>query len=80
MNTPKAIITRNKRKQQTCKTYTIKFDYSHLSVEQLRNLNMLFLEAKWLYNAQLSSPDIFTFDYKTKEVQILDKNKHFATR
>ena len=80
LNTPKAIATRNRRKNQICKTYTVKVDYSHLSKNQLNYLNMLFIEAKWLYNAQLSSSNIFTFDYKTKEIQILDKDKQLVKR
>ena len=75
-----SIDTLEKRKHQTCKVYTCKVDYSHLSKTQLNHLNRLFLEAKWLCNAQLASSDIFHFDYKVKEVLILNKDKQTELR
>jgi transposase len=41
---------------------------------------MLFIEAKWLYNYQLSLEDIFSFSYKTKEVEILNREKQKEKR
>lgn len=66
--------TRLRRTEQTCKVYELKIDKSHLSKEKLLHLNRLFLEAKWLYNYQLSQENVFEFDYKVKEVQILNKD------
>ncbi len=57
-------LTKERRKNQICKTYEVKFDYSHLSKEKLNYLNRLFLEAKWLYNYQLSQEDVFNVDFK----------------
>jgi len=65
--------TKEKRKIQVCKVYTVKFDKSHLSKDKLQFLNMLFLEAKWLYNYQIATDNIFNFDYKIKEVEAKDK-------
>jgi transposase len=65
--------TREKRKTQVCKVYTVKFDKSHLSKDKLNFLNMLFLEAKWLYNYQISTNNIFNFNYKIKEVEAKNK-------
>jgi len=66
--------TREKRKTQVCKVYTVKFDKSHLSKDKLTFLNMLFLEAKWLYNYQIATDNIFDFNYKTKI------DNHLSTR
>jgi transposase len=72
--------TKEKRKTQICKVYTIKFDKSHLSKEKLNWLYRLFLEAKWIYNSQLSSDDIFSYSDKIKEVEILNKDKQIEKR
>jgi transposase len=61
-------ITQNRR------TYIIKFDLSHLSKAKLHYLNMLFVEAKWLYNYILSTGDIFAYDAKSNIVITLDKD------
>jgi putative transposase len=67
--------TKEKRKSQTCKVFELKFDVSHLSKVKLDYMRTLFLEAKWLYNFQLSSPDIFKVSDKTRLVEILNKDK-----
>jgi transposase len=64
--------TREKRESQVCKVYEVKVDRSHLSQDKIRFLSMLFLEAKWLYNYQIST-DIFNFNYKTTAITSLDK-------
>lgn len=72
--------TSEKRKNQICKTYKVKFDKSHLSKEKIKYLNALFLEAKWIYNFCLSQEDIFKVSDKIKEVEILNKNKEKELR
>lgn len=72
--------TRNRRKTQICKSYELKFDKSHLSKEKLDYLNMLFLEAKWLYNSILSLEGVFNFDTKIKTIFVLNKNKEREER
>ncbi|MBR1438009.1 MAG: hypothetical protein IJ587_05670, partial [Synergistaceae bacterium] len=42
--------TREKRKNQICRVYRVKIDFSHLNNMQRVRLKMLFVEAKWLYN------------------------------
>ncbi len=64
--------TREKRKHQFCKVYTIKFDMSHLNSTTFAHLNRLFLEAKWYYNNILS--DVFEADDKLKEVTVKVKD------
>jgi putative transposase len=67
--------TKEKRKSQTCKVYQLKIDVSHCSKYTLHHLNMLFIEAKWLYNHIVALPSAFSFDPKTRIVDILNKNK-----
>ncbi len=68
--------TKEKRKSQVCRVYKFKIDKSHLNSESKHVLNMLFLEAKWLYNHILSQDDIFNlgFDYKIQEVPVKVKD------
>ena len=70
---------RLRRNAQICKVYTCKFDYSHQSDEKLHYLKSIYLEAKWLYNAQLASGDIFTFPRSIKQVAGFDKARNIVT-
>jgi len=72
--------TRERRKSQDCKVFEVKFDKSHLSKEKLNHLKMLFIEAKWLYNYQLSLEDIFDLSYKIKEVEVLNRERQKEKR
>ena len=84
--------TRQRRQNQTCKVFELKFDLSHLSTSKLNSLNDLFKETKWLYNHILAlnkesggsegSEDfnIFKFNPLVKEVNILDQNRQLITR
>lgn len=75
-------LTREKRQSQVCRSYQLKIDRSHLSNDKARQLKMLFVEAKWLYNYQLSLPDdkIFDRDWKNKKVTVLNKDKQPEAR
>jgi len=72
--------TRIRRKSQICKVFEIKFDKSHLSKQKLNYLNMLFVEAKWIYNHQLASKDIFKYSDKIKTVEVLTVGKDLELR
>ena len=75
--------TRLKRKEQVCRVFRLKIDFSHLNMQQRTALKMLFVEAKWLYNDALtfmSNQDINDYDYKVKTVHGLDKDKNTVTR
>ena len=65
--------TREKRKSQTVKIYSLKIDESHLNITQKQWINKIFLEAKWFYNYIIGRDDLFTLDLKIKNV--LCKNK-----
>ena len=70
--------TKLRRKQQLCRVYHVKIDFSHLNRYKQKAIKMLFVEAKWLYNDVLTftnTRDINEYDYKVTEVHVLDKNK-----
>ena len=71
--------TRIRRKDQVCRTYELKVDKSHLSVEMRSQLKRLFLEAKWLYNhllaqGKLDRDKLWNADYKAQAVKVKVKN------
>ena len=78
----KGKLTREKRKSQICRVYRVKIDSSHLNEAQKTHLNMLFVEAKWLYNNALTfmnDHDINDYDTATHTVNGLDKDKQPVT-
>src|SRR3972149_6906043 len=72
--------TKLRREQQDCKVFELKFDKSHLSGKKLEFLNMLFIEAKWIYNYILSQDSVFKYDYKNKKVIVLNKDREQEER
>ncbi len=74
------LLTKNRRKSKSCKTYSCKIDKSHLSSYSSNFLKMIFLEAKWFSNDILSSGDVFNYNYKNKLVAIKNKNKEFEVK
>ena len=71
--------TRERRKSQTCISYELKIDISHLGRTRVKNLNRIFLEAKWFYNYILSEDDIYNQDYRINRVKIKVKD-HYEDR
>jgi transposase len=69
--------TRERRKSQICKVYTLKIDKSHLSKQQSKFLYKVFIEAKWFYNYLLNQEDVFNNSHICKdkeiEIKVLDK-------
>lgn len=77
--------TKQRRKLLCCKTYELKFDMSHMSNENIKSMNLLFIEAKWLYNHILSLDqsdefDIFKFNPLIRDVKTLDHDKNVIER
>ena len=78
--------TKERRKFLACKTFETKLDKSHLSKQKLNELNLLFTEAKWLYNhiLQLDQKDetfnVFEFDPLIDEVDAKDKDGNPITK
>jgi putative transposase len=62
--------TKERRKEQTCHVYELKVDKSRLSSSLRLSLSQLFREAKWFWNAALSSESFFDFDPSVKEVSV----------
>ena len=71
--------TKERRQSQTCRTFEVKIDTSHLNTHSKDQLKRLFLEAKWLYNYILSQNRVFDMDYKLSEVPVKVKDI-FETR
>ena len=74
-----------RHKMMICKTYELKVDASHLSIETTRVLRLLFLEAKWFYNDMLfrsrqEGGNIWTSDYKRTEVLAKSKDGEFESK
>ena len=70
--------TREKRKHQVCKVFTVKIDESRLTAKQAEQLKMIFVEAKWMYNDALTfskDNNIADYDTKTKTVTVFNKDK-----
>ena len=74
--------TKQKRKSQVCRVYRIKIDLSHLNKAQILRLQMIFVEAKWLYNDTISfmnDHDVNEYDPQKLTVQGLDKDRNPVT-
>ena len=71
--------TRQRRSEMRVVTYVLKITKSKCNREQKEDLKMCFLEAKWLYNSELSKGDWDAFDRNAKfaTVKVGDK---FETR
>ena len=64
--------TRARRKQKRPFVFECKISKKKLTREQKEALERLFLEAKWFYNAMISSLEgVFKFDTKRKTVDVL---------
>ncbi|MBI2648188.1 MAG: transposase, partial [Thaumarchaeota archaeon] len=64
-----------------CKTYQLKIDRSYLSKETLNALRLLFVEAKWFYNATVAAKrNGDRLDYRMKEVLAKGRNGEFEVR
>ena len=67
--------TRQRREDMQIITYVLKITKRKCNREQKEDLKMFFLEAKWLYNAELAKGDWEKFDRnaKTASVKIGDE-------
>jgi transposase len=67
-------LTREKRKSQVVKVYTLKVDESHLNILQKQWIHRIFLEAKWFYNYAIGRDDLFSLDLKIKNVLVKNRD------
>ncbi len=72
--------TKGKRACQVCKVFPLKVVISHLNKSEQEILKMFFVEAKWLYNHILSTGKPFEYDYKNKNVVVLNKDREAEER
>lgn len=56
------------------RAYELKIDKSHLNKDTLHQLNIMFLEAKWLLNYTISQDNIYDVDYKINKVPVKVKD------
>ena len=63
-------LTKDKRKNQTCKVFECKIDRSHLSDAAQSHLFNLFKEAKWFYNHCLSLDAVDEIDTTVHSVPV----------
>lgn len=56
------------------RSYELKIDRSHLNKNMKEQLNMMFLEAKWLCNYAISQDNIYDVDYKINKVPVKVKD------
>jgi len=75
------IETQKRRQNQILKVYEVKVDCHHISKEDFKKLNHLFVETKWIQNDVIASGDIFKYDYKQhRKIINFDRDKNEVER
>mgnify|MGYP000974175633 FL=1 len=75
------IETQKRRQNQILKVYEVKVDCHHISKEDFKKLNHLFVETKWIQNDVIASNDIFKYDYKQhRKIINFDKDRNEVER
>ena len=73
--------TQKRRQNQILKVYEVKVDCHHVSKEDFKKLNHLFVETKWIQNDVIASNDIFKYDYKQhRKITGFDKDRNEIKR
>ena len=71
--------TKERRKSQKCFVFSTKIDYRKLNKLQKEQLQMLFIEGKWMYNDILNFMNnggkLSAYDTKKKTVLVKQKDK-----
>lgn len=71
--------TREKRKSQSCKVYSLKIQESSLNNSQKQFLSKVFIEAKWFYNHILSHENVFDTNIRkdtSVNIKVLDHQEN----
>ena len=75
------IETQKRRQNQILKVYEVKVDCHHVSKEDFKKLNHLFVETKWIQNDVIASGDIFKYDYKQhRKIINFDRDRNEVER
>lgn len=75
------LATKERRKTQKCFVFSTKIDYRKLNKSQKEQLQMLFVEAKWVYNDiinHLQDNELSSWDGKKKSVMVKQKDGSFV--
>lgn len=67
--------TRLRHSTMDCKPFELKITDNKLTTFVRQHLKMIFHEARWFYNDMLASENISEYDYKKKEVIVLNKDR-----
>ena len=77
------LATKERRKTQKCFVFSTKIDYRKLNKSQKEQLQMLFVEGKWVYNDiinHLQDNELSTWNDKKKSVMVKQKDGSFVER
>ena len=77
------LATKERRKTQKCFVFSTKIDYRKLNKLQKEQLQMLFVEAKWVYNDiinHLWSDKLSSWNDKKKSVMVKQKDGSFVEK
>ena len=77
------LATKKRRETQKCFVFSTKIDYRKLNKLQKEQLQMLFIEAKWVYNDiinHLQDNELSTWNDKTKSVMVKQKDGSFVEK
>ena len=77
------LATKKRRETQKCFIFSTKIDYRKLNKLQKEQLQMLFVEAKWVYNDiinHLQNNELSSWDDKKKSVMVKQKDGSFVDK
>ena len=77
------LATKERRKTQKCFVFSTKIDYRKLNKSQKEQLQMLFVEAKWVYNDiinHLQDNELSSWNDKKKSVMVKQKDGSFVEK
>ena len=77
------LATKERRKTQQCFVFSTKIDYRKLNKLQKEQLQMLFVEAKWVYNDiinHLQDNELSSWNDKKKSVMVKQKDGSFVEK
>ena len=77
------LATKERRKTQKCFVFSTKIDYRKLNKSQKEQLQMLFVEGKWVYNDiinHLQDNELSSWNDKKKSVMVKQKDGSFVEK
>lgn len=77
------LATKERRKTQKCFVFSTKIDYRKLNKSQKEQLQMLFVEGKWVYNDiinHLQDNELSSWNDKKKSVMVMQKDGSFVEK